>query len=112
MPNEDAPRRRSRDRPRRPLAEEDYEEPPPGMESWRDSTRPGEEPEAADPSAASRPADEHQTDPGPGSQQSPRGPDRRPSRDSSFDDLELEEPERSETRRSRRPPEGPPSSGR
>lgn len=35
MPGEKAPTRR-RDRTRRPLVEEDYEEPPPGMESWRE----------------------------------------------------------------------------
>lgn len=112
MPSEDAPRRRSRDRPRRPLADEDYEEPPPGMESWRESPRDEEEPDAGEPPAASRPADEHETDPGPGSAQPPRRADRRPARDSSFDDLEFEEPARSETRRSRRPPDVPPSSGR
>jgi len=114
MPTKDAPRRRGRDRPRRPLVEEDYEEPPPGMESWREGGRGEEESEAdeAPAPASSRPADEHETDPGPGSAPPPRRAERRPARDSSFDDLEFEEPARSEPRRSRRPPEVPPSSGR
>jgi len=55
-PGDEAPPRR-RDRPRRPRVESDFEEPPPGMERWRESglygdTEQGDSPELAEPGSA------------------------------------------------------------
>ena len=112
MPGDEAPRRR-RERARRPLVEEDFEEPPPGMESWRGGAGDAEErnPDEAG-SRARRPADE-ETDPGPGSLQPARGIEERPRRERSFEEIEFDPgPERTETRSRRRPPEDPPTPDR
>ena len=112
MPGDEAPSRR-RERARRPLVEEDYEEPPPGMESWRATARDAEEPDPDETGArARRPVDE-ETDPGPGSLQPARGIEERPRRERSFEEIEFDpEPERTETRSRRLPPEGPPTPDR
>ena len=111
MPGEEAPpRRRDRSRPAR--TSRDFEERPPGMESWRDSAHDEEGPENSESGVGAAAPGEHETDPGPGSP-SPRTDDRPRRRDSAFEELEFEDaPERTETRRSRRPPEVPPSSDR
>jgi len=113
MPDEEDRPRRARDRPRRPLVEEDFEEPPPGMESWRESARREEEADAAAAPTRASATGEHEADPGPGSAQEPRRRERPPRREGGFEELEFEEaPERTETRRPRRPPEVPPGSDR
>lgn len=114
MPGEDAPPRR-RDRTRRPPADREFEQPPPGMESWRAGQRYGDEPaeeqEAGAPRGTSAGAGTPETRAG-ASEAPPRGEEGRPRRERSFDDPEpFAEPgsERTERRGPRRPPEAPPS---
>ncbi len=111
-PGDEAPPRR-RDRPRRPRLESDFEEPPPGMESWRGGARDTEERDPAEAApAAGRPV-EGETDPGAGSPQPARPTEERPRRESRFEEIEFDpEPERTETRSRRQPPEDPPTPGR
>jgi len=113
MPGEEAPpRRRDRSRPAR--TSRDFEERPPGMESWRDSAHDGEGAGASEPDIGASGTPVSESDAGSGSPEpSPRTEERPRRRDSAFEDLEFEDaPERTETRRPRRPPEVPPSSDR
>ena len=112
-PGEQAPPRR-RDRTRRPRAHDDFEEPPPGMESWRGSAGAGEDPGAGDAGIGARGTGEGETDPGLSSPEPPRRTEERPRRESSFEELEFDpepDPERTQARRPRRPPEVPPPAG-
>jgi hypothetical protein len=112
-PGEEAPPRR-RDRARRPRAHDDFEEPPPGMESWRGSAGAGEDPGAGDAGIGARGTGEGETDPGLSSPEPPRRTEERPRRESSFEELEFDpepDPERTQARRPRRPPEVPPPAG-
>ena len=108
---EAAPRRR--DRARRPRAQNDFEEPPPGMESLRGSAGGGEDPGPGDAGVGARGTGEGDTDPGLSSPEPPRRTEERPRRESSFEKLEFDpepDPERTQARR-RRPPEVPPEAG-
>jgi hypothetical protein len=121
MPDEETSSRR-RDRSRRPRAAEDFEEPPPGMRSWREGAPYGDEGEggAGEEESAAPPAGrpgERARDPRAGAGPPPRGAEQEepPRREPIFgpDDLS-EEPDagRTEVRGPRRPPEVPPSTGR
>lgn len=70
-PAAEAPARR-RDRTRRPQADQDFEEPPPGMKSWRAAYPPDEEPVATQGGTRSRARTESGIDPGIGLAQPPR----------------------------------------
>lgn len=121
MPDEEAPSRR-RDRSRRPRAAEDFEQPPPGMQSWREGARYGDEgegeageEEAGTPRSAR--GGERPRDPRAGAWAPPPDAEQEqsPRREPSFG---LDEPSEerdaggTEVRGPRRPPEVPPSPGR
>jgi hypothetical protein len=119
MPDDETSSRR-RDRTRRPRAAEDFEQPPPGMQSWREGARFGDEGEGeGDEPGAARSArvGDRARDPDAGAwAPSPRAEDDEPPRrePSSRPDEPPEErdPGGTEVRGPRRPPEVPPSPGR
>jgi hypothetical protein len=118
MPEEEERSVRRRERTRRPLAEENFEEPPPGMEHWRERAgHPGEEEEPASErkrglaeegplGAPDRGSDLPWDEEEPRREQAADRPEPRRERD-----LGRSEPS-TEVRGRRRPPEVPPSEDR